>query len=345
MPIWPAATLAFCFWMALMMSLGASERCRINSGSSQMRMLYSPTPRTITSPTPGRRASRSWSWSVAKLPRNNASWALFVEVSVMIWRMAVDFFFVTTPCCCTDCWQLRHRRRDAVLDEHLGEIQIRADVERDVQRVTAVRGAGGLHVEHFFDAVDLLFDGQRHRFNQGFGAGAGISGGDLDGRRGDGRILLDRQRVNRHAAQQHDEDGDDVGEHRPLDEEFGEHGRLSRKGQRAGAAGVSSTGVTFAPGLARMRPLTMTRSVGLSPLRMAHRSRATVLLPLRGGRRCRRHPPPARNHPPGRCRWRGWAPPASASGRRAGCAPARTIPGRAPGPRYSAPRASGPFHR
>ena len=168
--------------------------------------------------------------------------------------------------------QLGHRRRDAVLDEHLGEVQIGADVEGDIQRVTAIRGAGGLHVEHFFNAVDLLFDGQRHRLDERSGAGARIVRGDLDGGRGDGRILLDRQRANRHTAQQQDENGDDIGEHRPLDEKFGEHGRPSQMGQWAGAAAVSSTGVTFAPGLARIRPLTMTRSAGARPLRMAHRS-------------------------------------------------------------------------
>ena len=66
-------------------------------------MLYWPMPKTVTSPTPGRRASLSRSCSVAKFERKRASYLLPSEVSVTIWRMAVDFFFVTTPCCCTAC--------------------------------------------------------------------------------------------------------------------------------------------------------------------------------------------------------------------------------------------------
>ena len=101
MPTCPAVTLAFCFWTALITSAGVRERWRISSASSQMRMLYWPMPNTMTSPTPGRRANLSRSARVAKLLRNRLSCALFVEVSVMICRMAVDFFLVTTPCCWT----------------------------------------------------------------------------------------------------------------------------------------------------------------------------------------------------------------------------------------------------
>ena len=103
MPTWPAATYAFCDRIALMTSLGMSERCSICCGSSQIRMLYWPMPKTVTSPTPGTRASLSWSWSVAKLERKRASYRPPAAVSVTICRIAVDFFFVTTPCCCTDC--------------------------------------------------------------------------------------------------------------------------------------------------------------------------------------------------------------------------------------------------
>ena len=64
-------------------------------------MLYSPTPKTTTSPTPGRRASLSESWSVAKLERKSASYRLPFDDSVMIWSGEVSFFLVMTPCCCT----------------------------------------------------------------------------------------------------------------------------------------------------------------------------------------------------------------------------------------------------
>ena len=59
MPSWPAGTWRFCCWMALMTSLGSSPRVLSISGSSQTRMLYWPTPKTVTSPTPGSRAMTS----------------------------------------------------------------------------------------------------------------------------------------------------------------------------------------------------------------------------------------------------------------------------------------------
>ena len=51
--------------MAMMTSFGVSERSRISSGSSQTRMAYWPMPNTVTSPTPGSRASLSLSEIVA----------------------------------------------------------------------------------------------------------------------------------------------------------------------------------------------------------------------------------------------------------------------------------------
>ena len=99
MPTCPAATYAFCACSAPTTSEGISERWTICSGSSQTRMLYSPTPNTTTSPTPGSRASLSESCSVAKLERKSASNLSPFDASVMICRGAVSFFFVTTPCC------------------------------------------------------------------------------------------------------------------------------------------------------------------------------------------------------------------------------------------------------
>ena len=101
MPTWPAATYAFCACSAPTTSEGISERWSICSGSSQTRMLYSPTPKTTTSPTPGRRASLSESCSVAKFERKSASNLSPFDESVMIWRGEVSFFLVTTPCCWT----------------------------------------------------------------------------------------------------------------------------------------------------------------------------------------------------------------------------------------------------
>src|SRR5215467_468165 len=59
-------------------------------------------------------------------------------------------------------------------------------------------------------------DGVRHRFR----ARAGITGAHLDGGRDNLRILRNRQVIQADGAQQDGNDGDDVGEDRPLNEEF-----------------------------------------------------------------------------------------------------------------------------
>jgi len=58
-PICPAATCTFCSRTARAMSPAVRPRAATRSGSSQIRMLYSRSPRKLTSPTPGNRASES----------------------------------------------------------------------------------------------------------------------------------------------------------------------------------------------------------------------------------------------------------------------------------------------
>jgi hypothetical protein len=134
--------------------------------------------------------------------------------------MAVDFCCTTTPCACTEGGSCA---RDAVLHQHLGEVQVGADVERDDQAVGAVGRAGRLHVDHVLDAVHLRLDRQRHRVHHGFRAGAGVAGGDGDRRRHDVGVLRDRQIEQRDQPEQHDDDGEHVRQHRPLDEKLGDH--------------------------------------------------------------------------------------------------------------------------
>ena len=96
----------------------------------------------------------------------------------------------------------------------------------------------------------------------GAGAGAGIAGRHLDGRRHDVGILRHRQTEERDRADDDHQDGDDVGQDRPLDEEF----RRSCASVRADlAAGCISCGSTFWPGTARSRPVTTTRSSAVMP--------------------------------------------------------------------------------
>ena len=119
--------------------------------------------------------------------------------------------------------QLGERDGDPVLHQHLGEVQIGADLEGDDQGIGAVAGAGGLHIDHMLHAVDLLLDGERHGVHHGGGAGAGIARRHRNGGRDDIGILGDGQLVERHAADEHEDDGQHIGQHRPLDEEFGDH--------------------------------------------------------------------------------------------------------------------------
>ncbi len=65
MPSWPAATCWFWPLSALMTSCVVSERACSLLGSSQTRIEYWPAPKTLTLPTPGRRASWSLRLMVA----------------------------------------------------------------------------------------------------------------------------------------------------------------------------------------------------------------------------------------------------------------------------------------
>ena len=122
--------------------------------------------------------------------------------------------------------RLRQRRQRAchpILHQDLRGIEIGADPESDGQRIGAVAGVGRLHVEHVLDAVDLLFDRQRHGFHQRARAGAGVAGRHLHGRGHDVGILRDRQSVKCDSAEQDHQDSDDVRQYRMLDEEFRDH--------------------------------------------------------------------------------------------------------------------------
>ena len=71
--------------------------------------------------------------------------------------------------------------------------------------------------------LTLLLDRQGHLARDGRGAGAGIARRHLHGGRHDVGILRDGQIVERDDAEDDDQQRDDVGENRPLDEELGDH--------------------------------------------------------------------------------------------------------------------------
>ena len=121
------------------------------------------------------------------------------------------------------------RDTDAVLHLDLRDIEIGADVEADGNRKTAVAGRVRRHVDHVLDAVDLLLDRRHHGCRHDIGARAGILARDGDGRRRDLRVLRNRQPEKRHAAQDHENDRDDRGKDRSVNEEVRDAHEPSRR--------------------------------------------------------------------------------------------------------------------
>src|SRR5262249_45064105 len=107
--------------------------------------------------------------------------------------------------------KLRHGQLHSGLHQHQGRVHIGTDLETDRQRVVAVVGAGGGHVNHALDAVDLLFDRLAHGVGQSLGTGTRVGGSYLNGRRHNGRVLGGRQRFEANQTGEHDHDGEDPG--------------------------------------------------------------------------------------------------------------------------------------
>jgi hypothetical protein len=119
--------------------------------------------------------------------------------------------------------QLRRGETGIVL--HIDGVDVRVGAQREghVECVAAVGPAGGLIIERIVNAVDLLLDRLRHRGLDHFGIRAWIGRGQRDLRRHDIRELRDRNRRDGNDAGQGDDDGDDEGKPRPVDEDGGKH--------------------------------------------------------------------------------------------------------------------------
>ncbi len=90
--------------------------------------------------------------------------------------------------------QARIGDRDAILDEHLREIDVDARLEHDIDRQASVARRLRRDVEHVVDAIDLLFDRRGHRLGDHIRRGAGIGRADIDRRRRDFRIFGNGER-------------------------------------------------------------------------------------------------------------------------------------------------------
>ena len=117
----------------------------------------------------------------------------------------------------------------AILDEDFCAIGVGADIEGNDQGIVAFVGAEGLHIDHAFDAIDLLFDGESDLIDHRAGTGPWVGGGDLDGWGGNGGELGDGEAEDGDASEEHHDEGENVGENGPLDEEFREHALVTRR--------------------------------------------------------------------------------------------------------------------
>jgi hypothetical protein len=116
--------------------------------------------------------------------------------------------------------QQRHGQLQLVLHLHLGDVGVGAGREGQRRRRRPVSSLVEARYKQVVDAAHLLLDHLHHGILHRGRRGAGIAGVDLHGRRRDRRELLDRQREDRQAAAEHDQQGEDDREDRPGDEKL-----------------------------------------------------------------------------------------------------------------------------
>ena len=121
----------------------------------------------------------------------------------------------------------RQGERHTVLNQNLSHVRVDAAIKGHGQIVRAIVGAARRHVHHAFDAADLFLDRSGNRVANSQRVGAGIQRRDLDGGRRHVRILGHGKRKQRHESRQNDDDGNDRGKNRSIDEETCKHGKIS----------------------------------------------------------------------------------------------------------------------
>jgi hypothetical protein len=118
--------------------------------------------------------------------------------------------------------QARQRILNAVLGEHLRDVQVGSDPKRHGNGELAVAGRLAAQVKHVLNAVDLLLERRCHRPRHGVGGRARIDCCDLYGGRHDLRILRDRQDRQRAKTNQRHEDAEDRRQDGPVNEDVGQ---------------------------------------------------------------------------------------------------------------------------
>src|SRR5260370_22094384 len=117
-------------------------------------------------------------------------------------------------------WQAREYVLYPVLRQHLRDVEVGADRERDGYGEIAIPGRLAVHVEHILDAVDLLFERRCDGAGDGLSGCAGIGCRDLHRRRDDFWILGDRKNRERAQTKRRHKDAEHGGEARAIDEEM-----------------------------------------------------------------------------------------------------------------------------
>ena len=133
------------------------------------------------------------------------------------------FFLDGNPLLHHGIGELRRGKVDPVLDLHLGNVRIDAEIEINGDHQISGRGACRRHIQHAVDAVNLGFDRRGNRVRQSLGIRSRIDGldGNLDRR--DGRILLHGKNRHGNQTRQTDDNRDDGGKNWSLNEKSGEH--------------------------------------------------------------------------------------------------------------------------
>jgi len=138
--------------------------------------------------------------------------------------MLGDFFFTDTPVCLTSAGRLGRARFTRFCTCTWASSRLVPNSNVTVRVYTPSLELRDDMYRNFLDTSDLLLDGGGDRFGYDLGVGSGIDAGDFDRWRRDLRILGDRQGSEGDRPDQHNNDRDDGGEDRPVDEKLGYSG-------------------------------------------------------------------------------------------------------------------------
>src|SRR5262249_2369670 len=109
--------------------------------------------------------------------------------------------------------------RDSVLDQHLSLIDVGARLEHDADGEDAVAGRLRHHVDHVIDAINLLLDWRRDSLRDDLRRRTSETGVHRYGGRSNLGKFRDRQGAKGDIANERQDDRDDAGEDRPVNEE------------------------------------------------------------------------------------------------------------------------------